>query len=88
MVGYDNSYLARTGYIGLTTVDNNYADMGRLAAHQLGAPHRHPRRCPQRHAARSDPAHPQDIRTPARRQIAVERWSAPPNSWNRAFRRP
>ena len=35
VVGYDNSYLARTGYIGLTTVDNNYAEMGRLAAHQL-----------------------------------------------------
>jgi DNA-binding LacI/PurR family transcriptional regulator len=35
VVGYDNSYLARTGYIGLTTVDNNYADMGKLAAHQM-----------------------------------------------------
>jgi DNA-binding LacI/PurR family transcriptional regulator len=35
VVGYDNSYLARIGYIGLTTVDNNYADVGRLAAHQL-----------------------------------------------------
>ena len=35
VVGYDNSYLARTGYIGLTTVDNNYVDMGRLAAHQM-----------------------------------------------------
>jgi DNA-binding LacI/PurR family transcriptional regulator len=35
VVGYDNSYLARTGYIGLTTVDNNYAEMGRLAAHQM-----------------------------------------------------
>ena len=35
VVGYDNSYLARTGYIGLTTVDNNYTDMGRLAAHQM-----------------------------------------------------
>ena len=33
--GYDNSLLARTGYIGLTTVDNNYAEMGRIAAHQL-----------------------------------------------------
>jgi DNA-binding LacI/PurR family transcriptional regulator len=35
VVGYDNSYLARIGYIGLTTVDNNYAEMGRLAAHQM-----------------------------------------------------
>lgn len=35
VVGYDNSYLARTGYIGLTTVDNNYADMGQLAARHL-----------------------------------------------------
>ena len=35
VVGYDNSYLARTGYIGLTTIDNNYTDMGRLAAHQM-----------------------------------------------------
>src|SRR5262249_61699071 len=35
VVGYDNSYLARTSYIGLTTVDNNYTDMGRLAAHQM-----------------------------------------------------
>ena len=35
VVGYDNSYLARTGYIGLTTIDNNYVDMGRLAAHQM-----------------------------------------------------
>jgi DNA-binding LacI/PurR family transcriptional regulator len=35
VVGYDNSYLARTGYIGLTTVDNNYVEMGRLAAGQL-----------------------------------------------------
>jgi DNA-binding LacI/PurR family transcriptional regulator len=35
VVGYDNSYLARTGYIGLTTVDNNYVDMGRMAARQL-----------------------------------------------------
>jgi DNA-binding LacI/PurR family transcriptional regulator len=42
VVGYDNSYLARTGYIGLTTIDNNYVEMGRLAARQLvrriGAP--------------------------------------------------
>jgi DNA-binding LacI/PurR family transcriptional regulator len=35
VVGYDNSYLARTGFIGLTSVDNNYAEMGRLAARQL-----------------------------------------------------
>lgn len=35
VVGYDNSPIARTGYIGLTSVDNNYADMGRLAARQL-----------------------------------------------------
>ncbi|RDH79708.1 LacI family transcriptional regulator [Mycolicibacterium moriokaense] len=35
VVGYDNSFLARTDYIGLTTVDNNYAEMGRAAAHQL-----------------------------------------------------
>jgi DNA-binding LacI/PurR family transcriptional regulator len=35
VVGYDNSYLARTGFIGLSSVDNNYAEMGRLAARQL-----------------------------------------------------
>jgi DNA-binding LacI/PurR family transcriptional regulator len=35
VVGYDNSFLARTDYIGLTTVDNNYAEMGRTAARQL-----------------------------------------------------
>ncbi|MEE3852935.1 LacI family DNA-binding transcriptional regulator [Gordonia sp. LSe1-13] len=35
VVGYDNSYLARLGYIGLTTLDNNYADMGRLAVQRL-----------------------------------------------------
>lgn len=35
VVGYDNSALARTGYIGLTSVDNNYAELGRLAARQL-----------------------------------------------------
>ena len=35
VVGYDNSSLARISYIGLTSVDNNYAEMGRLAAHQL-----------------------------------------------------
>jgi len=35
IVGYDNSALARTGYIGLTSVDTSYADMGRLAARQL-----------------------------------------------------
>ena len=35
VVGYDNSFLARTDYIGLTTVDNNYAEMGRIAARQL-----------------------------------------------------
>ena len=29
VVGYDNSYLARLGYIGLTTIDNNYVEMGR-----------------------------------------------------------
>ena len=28
VVGYDNSYLARLGYIGLTTIDNNYVEMG------------------------------------------------------------
>jgi DNA-binding LacI/PurR family transcriptional regulator len=35
VVGYDNSYLARLGYIGLSTVDNNYAEMGRLAVQRL-----------------------------------------------------
>ncbi|MDH6292832.1 LacI family DNA-binding transcriptional regulator [Rhodococcus opacus] len=35
VVGYDNSYLARTGYIGLTSVDNNYIEMGRLAVQRL-----------------------------------------------------
>lgn len=35
VVGYDNSFLARAEYIGLTSVDNNYAEMGRLAARQL-----------------------------------------------------
>jgi DNA-binding LacI/PurR family transcriptional regulator len=35
VVGYDNSFLARTDYIGLTSVDNNYAEMGRIAARQL-----------------------------------------------------
>jgi DNA-binding LacI/PurR family transcriptional regulator len=35
VVGYDNSYLARLGYIGLTTVDNNYVEMGRLAVLRL-----------------------------------------------------
>ena len=35
VVGYDNSFLARADYIGLSTVDNNYAEMGRMAAHQL-----------------------------------------------------
>jgi DNA-binding LacI/PurR family transcriptional regulator len=35
VVGYDDSPIARVGYIGLTTIDNNYVDMGRLAAHQL-----------------------------------------------------
>ena len=35
VVGYDNSFLARTDFIGLTTVDNNYAEMGRMAARQL-----------------------------------------------------
>jgi DNA-binding LacI/PurR family transcriptional regulator len=35
VVGYDNSFLARTAYIGLSTVDNNYAEMGRIAARQL-----------------------------------------------------
>ena len=34
-VGYDNSYLARIGYIGLTTIDNNYVEMGRLAVLRL-----------------------------------------------------
>jgi DNA-binding LacI/PurR family transcriptional regulator len=34
-VSYDNSFRARTDYIGLTTVDNNYAEMGRIAARQL-----------------------------------------------------
>jgi len=35
VVGYDNSFLARTDYIGLTTIENHYAEMGRIAAHQL-----------------------------------------------------
>ncbi len=35
VVGYDNSYLARIGYIGLTTLDNNYTDMGKLAVQRL-----------------------------------------------------
>jgi DNA-binding LacI/PurR family transcriptional regulator len=35
VVGFDNSPLARTGYIGLTSVDNNHVDMGRIAARQL-----------------------------------------------------
>ena len=35
VMGYDNSFLARADYIGLSTVDNNYAEMGRMAAHQL-----------------------------------------------------
>ncbi|MGP4056094.1 substrate-binding domain-containing protein [Mycobacterium sp. 4D054] len=35
VVGYDNSYLAQLGYIGLTTVDNNYTEMGRLAVSRL-----------------------------------------------------
>jgi DNA-binding LacI/PurR family transcriptional regulator len=35
VVSYDNSFRARTDYIGLTTVDNNYAEMGRIAARQL-----------------------------------------------------
>jgi DNA-binding LacI/PurR family transcriptional regulator len=35
VVGYDNSYLARLGYIGLTTIDNNYVEMGRLAVLRL-----------------------------------------------------
>lgn len=35
VVGYDDSALARTGYIGLTSVDNNYIEMGRMAARQL-----------------------------------------------------
>lgn len=43
VVGYDNTFLARTEYIALTTVENNYAEMGRLAARQLAhrieAPH-------------------------------------------------
>ncbi|MGV9709040.1 LacI family DNA-binding transcriptional regulator [Gordonia sp. NPDC003424] len=37
VVGYDNSYLARLGYIGLTTIDNNYTDMGKLAVQRLVA---------------------------------------------------
>jgi DNA-binding LacI/PurR family transcriptional regulator len=37
VVGYDNSYLARMGYIGLTTIDNNYIEMGRLAVQRLVA---------------------------------------------------
>ncbi|MBV6756998.1 LacI family DNA-binding transcriptional regulator [Rhodococcus opacus] len=37
VVGYDNSYLARTGYIGLTSVDNNYVEMGKLAVQKLVA---------------------------------------------------
>ncbi|WP_020169806.1 LacI family DNA-binding transcriptional regulator [Gordonia polyisoprenivorans] len=35
IVGYDNSYLARIGYIGLTTLDNNYTDLGKLAVQRL-----------------------------------------------------
>lgn len=35
VVGYDNSYLAQLGYIGLTTVDNNYVEMGKLAVQRL-----------------------------------------------------
>lgn len=35
VIGYDNSYLAQLGYIGLTTVDNNYTEMGRLAVGRL-----------------------------------------------------
>ena len=35
VVGYDNSYLAQLGYIGLTTIDNNYTEMGRLAVGRL-----------------------------------------------------
>ncbi|HEY5857498.1 MAG TPA: LacI family DNA-binding transcriptional regulator [Aldersonia sp.] len=35
VVGYDNSYLARTGYIGLTSIDNSYTEMGRLAVQRL-----------------------------------------------------
>lgn len=64
VVGYDNSTLARIGYIGLTTVNNNYADMGRIAAHQLE------RRIESPHAPRSvtllDPG------------LRVRRTSAPP----------
>ncbi len=35
VLGYDNSYLARIGYIGLTTVNNNYEEMGRIAVERL-----------------------------------------------------
>jgi DNA-binding LacI/PurR family transcriptional regulator len=35
VVGYDNSYLSRIGYIDLSTVDNNYQAMGTLAAQRL-----------------------------------------------------
>ena len=37
MVGYDNSYLAQLGYIGRTTIDNNYVEMERLAVLRLTA---------------------------------------------------
>ena len=35
VAGYDNSFLARTEYIGLTSVENNYTEMGKIAARQL-----------------------------------------------------
>nr|WP_280781121.1 substrate-binding domain-containing protein [Rhodococcus opacus] len=62
VVGYDNSYLARTGYIGLTSVDNNYVEMGRLAVQRLIA-HRGPRRPSHRQRPRPHLAPPQDVRT-------------------------
>ncbi len=35
VIGYDNTSFARLGYIGLTTVDNNYAQLGKLAVERL-----------------------------------------------------
>nr|WP_296766912.1 LacI family DNA-binding transcriptional regulator [Rhodococcus sp. (in: high G+C Gram-positive bacteria)] len=43
VVGYDNTRLARTDYISLTTVDNSYSEMGALAVERLLARIREPR---------------------------------------------